>query len=121
MSAGTWIAVAALGGVGALARFGLDGAVSELVARELPVGTFVVNVLGAFALGVLAGSGAGADTVRLAGTATIGSFTTFSTWMLESRRLGEDGRTGAMWINLALSLGVGLGAVTLGRELGRAL
>ena len=117
MSAGTWIAIAALGGGGALARFGLDAAISELVARELPVGTLVVNLLGAFALGILAGSGAGADAFRLAGTATIGSFTTFSTWMLESRRLGEDGRTGAMWLNLVVSLGAGLGAVALGRAL----
>lgn len=121
MSVGTWIAVAALGGGASLARFGLDAAVSSRVGRELPLGTLVVNLLGAFALGILAGSGAGADAVRLAGTATLGSFTTFSTWMLESRHLGEDGRARAMWLNLALSLAAGLGAVAAGRALGRAL
>lgn len=116
-----WIAVAALGGAGALARFGFDTAVSRRVARELPLGTFAVNVVGAFALGLLVGLGGGPDALRLAGTATLGSLTTFSTWMLESRRLGEDGRAGAMWLNLALSLGAGLGAVAAGRAVGRAL
>jgi CrcB protein len=121
VSAGTWIAVAALGGGAAVARFGLDAAVSGWAGRELPFGTFAVNVAGAFALGVLAGTGAGADAVRLAGTATLGSFTTFSTWLLESRHLGEDGRSGAMWLNLLVSLAAGLGAVAAGRALGRAL
>ena len=121
MTAGTWIAVGALGGAGALARFGLDAAVSEWAARELPLGTLAVNLLGAFAVGLLVGTGPGADAYRLAGTATLGSFTTFSTWMLESRRLGEDGRAGAMWLNLGVSLGVGLGAVAVGRTVGQAL
>jgi CrcB protein len=55
------------------------------------------------------------------GTATIGSYTTFSTWMLEVHRPAEDGERGlAMW-NLVLSLAAGLGAVALGRALGGLL
>jgi CrcB protein len=106
-----WVGVALLGGAGALARFLLDAAVSERFGRDLPLGTFVVNVSGAFALGVL-GTGH-----LLAGTALLGSYTTFSTWMLESHRLGEDGRTRALAANLAISLAAGLGAAALGRAL----
>ena len=106
-----WVAVAALGGLGALARFLLDAAVSERVGRELPLGTLAVNVSGAFALGVV-GPGH-----LLAGTALLGSYTTFSTWMLESHRLGEDGRTRALLGNLAISLALGLAAAALGRAL----
>src|SRR4051812_31155967 len=106
-----WVAVALLGGAGALGRFLLDAAVSERVGRELPVGTLAVNVSGAFALGLL-GPGH-----LLAGTALMGSYTTFSTWMLESHRLGEDGRTKALLANLVVSLAAGLAAAALGRAL----
>jgi CrcB protein len=106
-----WVGVALLGGAGALARFLLDAAVSERLGRDLPLGTFVVNVSGAFTLGVL-GTGH-----LLAGIALLGSYTTFSTWMLESHRLGEDGRTRALAANLAISLAAGLGAAALGRAL----
>ena len=106
-----WVAVALLGGVGALGRFLLDAAVSERVGRELPLGTLAVNVTGAFALGLL-GPGH-----LLAGTALLGSYTTFSTWMLESHRLGEDGRTRAVLGNLAISLALGLVASAIGRAL----
>ena len=51
----------------------------------------------------------------------LGSYTTFSTWMLESQRLGEDGEFAAMALNLALSLVAGLVAVWAGRELGGLL
>ena len=106
-----WVAVAALGGVGAMARFLFDAFVSERSGRELPIGTLAVNVTGAFALGAL-GPGH-----LLAGTALLGSYTTFSTWMLESHRLGEDGRTRALLGNIALSLALGLAAGALGRAL----
>jgi len=106
-----WVGVALLGGAGALLRFLLDAAVSERVRRDLPLGTLAVNVSGAFALGAI---GAGH---LLAGTALLGSYTTFSTWMFESHRLGEDGRARAMLANLAISLAAGLGAAALGRAL----
>jgi CrcB protein len=118
MSALTWIGVAALGGVGAVARFGLDAVVSARVgAAVLPVGTLVVNVTGAFALGALSGAGVGGDALLLAGTATLGSYTTFSTWMLETHRAAEDGDSGAAALNIGLSLALGLAAVAAGRAL----
>lgn len=121
MSAGTWVAVAGLGGLGALARFGVDLAVLRRAGEAFPWGILVVNLTGAFAMGVLVGTGPSTATMRLAGTATLGAYTTFSTWMLNTRRLGEDGRRGALAANLVVSLLLGLLAVWAGRALGRSL
>ncbi len=106
-----------MGGVGALARFALDALVSERLGSGFPWGTLAVNVSGAFMLGVLAGTALRGDALVLAGTGALGSYTTFSTWMLESQRLGEDGQSRLLLLNMALSLGAGLGAVALGRAL----
>jgi fluoride exporter len=118
MSAPVWVAVGLLGGAGALLRFLLDGLVAAWGGREFPVGTFVINVTGAAVLGLLVGLGFTGDRLLLAGTATVGSYTTFSTWMLESQRLVEDGELVLAGANILLSLGVGLGAVALGRLIG---
>jgi fluoride exporter len=113
-----WAGVALLGGVGALLRFGLDGFVAEHAAgSEFPWGTFAVNISGSFVLGVLAGASLHGDALRLAGTATLGSYTTFSTWMLEAHRLGEDGSLAPGVLNVVLSLVVGVGAALLGRAI----
>lgn len=113
-----WVCVALLGGAGALLRFGLDGLVaSRAGGAEFPLGTFAVNVSGSFALGVLAGAALHGDALLLTGTATLGSYTTFSTWMLEAHRLGEDGSLALAVLNIVLSLMVGVGAVVLGRAI----
>jgi CrcB protein len=116
-----WIAVGVLGGIGALGRFFVDGLVAARDGRDFPLGTFLVNLSGAVVLGLLVGLGLTGDRLLLAGTATIGSYTTFSTWMLESQRLVEDGELVVAAGNLLLSLLVGLGAVALGRFIGAHL
>jgi CrcB protein len=116
-----WVGVGLLGGVGALARFLLDAAVSERAGSRFPWGTFVVNVTGTFALGVLVGADVHGDAFMLAGTATLGSYTTFSTWMFETHRLGEQGQRLGMVLNVVVSLAVGIGAAALGRVVGGAL
>jgi CrcB protein len=113
--------VGLLGGMGAVARFLLDGAVASRVATSFPFGTLAVNLTGALALGVLHGAGAGGDALRLVGTGLLGAYTTFSTWMLESHRLGEDGRPRLGLANLLVSLALGLACVWLGDQLGGAL
>lgn len=115
------IAVGLVGGVGAIARFALDGAVGSRTGREFPFGTLVVNVLGAFVLGVLVGSALDQTAYRLAGTGVVGAFTTFSTWMFESHRLGEDGEARLGLLNFVFSLVVGLAAAWAGRHLGNSL
>ena len=116
-----WFAVAVLGGAGAVGRLALDAAVSERAGDAFPWGTLAVNLSGAFALGVLVGADVAGDALLLAGTALLGSYTTFSTWMLESHRLGEDGEPGRMWLNLALPLIAGLAAAALGQVVGGLL
>jgi CrcB protein len=121
MSALEWIGVALLGGVGALARFLVDRAISVRGDRTFPTGTLVVNASGALLLGALTGAALSGGALLLAGTATIGSYTTFSTWMLETHRLGEDGELAAGALNVAVSLLVGVAAVAFGRLIGEAL
>jgi len=121
MTAPVWIAVGLLGGLGALLRYFVDGFIAERFGRDFPLGTFVVNMSGATVLGLLVGLGLGGDRLLLAGTATIGSYTTFSTWMLESQHLVEDGELATSGGNVLFSLGVGLGAVALGRFIGAHL
>jgi fluoride exporter len=118
MSALTWVGVALLGGAGAVARFVVDGAVAEREAGDLPVGTLVVNLSGAFLLGLVAGLALRGDALLLVGTAALGSYTTFSTWMLETQRLVEEGEGRPAAVNVVLSLAAGLAAVALGRALG---
>lgn len=112
------VGIALLGGLGALARFALDDAVSgRRLVPGFPLGTLAVNATGAFVLGVLHGAGTSGDALTLAGTAFLGSYTTFSTWMLESQRLGEDGEPLLVWANIAVSLLGGLAAFAIGAAL----
>jgi fluoride exporter len=121
VSALQWVGVALLGSAGALARFLLDRAISARSRSQFPRGTLAVNASGAFVLGALTGAAVSKGALLLGGAATIGSYTTFSTWMLETHRLGEDGELAAAAGNVLASVGVGLAAVLLGRLLGRAL
>lgn len=118
MSPWTWLGVAVLGGVGANARFLVHTIVSARSASELPIATLVVNVSGSLLLGLLAGVSLSGDALVLAGSATLGSYTTFSTWMLETELLAGGGRRGAALLNVLLSVAFGVGAVALGRALG---
>lgn len=120
MTLSVWIAVGVLGGMGALLRFLLDGLVAR-VGPGFPLGTFVINLTGAAILGALVGLGFSGDRLLLAGTATLGSYTTFSTWMFESQRLVEDGESTLAGGNFVISLLAGLGAVALGRLIGSHL
>ena len=112
-----WVGVGLAGGAGALARFALDALVSERLGSGFPWGTLAVNVSGAFLLGLVAGATLHGDALAVAGTGALGSYTTFSTWMLETQRLGEDGQPWLLALNLAVSVAAGLGAVALGRTL----
>ncbi|MGB9185330.1 MAG: fluoride efflux transporter CrcB [Solirubrobacteraceae bacterium] len=115
------LGIGLVGGVGAIARFVLDGALTARFGRAFPFGTLAVNLSGAFALGVVVGAALDQDAYRLIGTGLIGAFTTFSTWALESHRLGEDGELRLGVLNFAVSLVLGVAAAWAGRHLGRLL
>ncbi len=117
-----------LGGFfGAIARYLVDGFVSErTTAAAFPLGTLVINLSGAFVLGLLA-TLAIERSVLPAGIrgpvmiGFLGAYTTFSTWMLESLRLLEAGSWGLAIANLAGSAVLGILAVVAGVVLGRAV
>jgi fluoride exporter len=121
MSAWAWIGVAVFGGAGAIARFVIDGRISDRLDGDFPFGTLAVNLSGALLLGLLTGLELTGVTLLLAGTAALGSYTTFSTWMLESQRLVEDGAVRAGAVNAVLSVVLGVAAAALGRTIGTHL
>ena len=118
MTVPVWIAVGLLGGIGALGRFFVDGVIASRFGRDYPIGTLVVNLSGATLLGFLVGLGFTGTRLVLAGTATLGAYTTFSTWMLETQRLVEDGQLVLAGANIFISLVAGVGAAALGRFVG---
>lgn len=121
MTALVWTGVMLLGGVGAVCRFLLDRAVSARHSRGFPLGTLAVNLSGAFLLGFLGGLALNQHAALLAGTAFVGSYTTFSTWMLETQRLGEERRIWPAVANIVVSVALGLTAAWLGMSLGSRL
>lgn len=117
----TWSVLALGGGCGALFRFLVDGFVARRFAIALPMGTMVVNVTGAFALGLIDGAALPRDLALVIGTGLIGSYTTFSTWMFETQRLIEVRQHVRAAENIALSLALGLAAGAVGLWLGGRL
>jgi fluoride exporter len=117
-----WTGVVLIGGAGSVARFLVDGAVASAAAgRDFPYGTLVVNISGAVILGLLTGLALGHDQALLAGTAAVGSYTTFSTWMLETQRHVEERQHRKAFLNVTVSLVLGIAAAALGRVIGAHL
>jgi fluoride exporter len=120
-SALAWVGVGVFGAVGSLARFHVGGLVAARRPGDFPLGTFVVNLTGGFLLGLLTGLGMTGDALLVFGTGLLGGYTTFSTWMVEAQRLGEDGEWGLLWAYLLGSMLAGLAAAGLGWLIGAAI
>jgi len=107
----TPLLIALAGGLGATARFVLDGVVARRNPFRFPLGTVVINVTGSLLLGLLTGAVVaygGADQVELViGTGFLGGYTTFSTASVEAVRLAADTRA------LALSFAHAAGMLVL--------
>ena len=121
MSVLIWAGVVLIGGTGSVIRFLADGMVESTAGRDFPFGTMAVNVSGAAILGLITGLALGHDQALLAGTAAVGSYTTFSTWMLETQRLTEERQHRKAAVNVVASLAAGLAAAALGRLIGMQL
>ena len=121
MSILLWPAVVLIGGAGSALRFLADGMVESAAGRDFPFGTMAVNVSGAAILGLITGLALGHDQALLAGTAAVGSYTTFSTWMLETQRLTEERQHGKAALNVAASLAAGVAAAALGQLIGQQM
>ena len=121
MSAAGWVAVGLLGGTAAAARFLIDAAVTARSEHPFPLGILAINIAGALALGLVAGAALEGQALVIVAGGGIGSFATFSTWILDSHRLAEAGHTHLVWLNIGLSLLAGFAAVALGSWLGGAI
>jgi CrcB protein len=117
----TWCAAALAGALGALARYTVDAAVSARLRTDFPAGTLVVNLTGTFVLGLLVGAVSADDARFIAGTGFLGGYTTFSTWMVETERLGEAGAVRLLAANLVVPLAFGFGAAAIGWYVGRGI
>lgn len=114
------------GFAGAVARYLIDVRVSTWTGGSLPWGTFVVNVSGSLAAGVLFALviERAALPAELRGPLMIGflgAYTTFSTLALESWRMLEDGAWLVASLNLAGSVVIGVVALVVGITIGRAV
>jgi fluoride exporter len=110
-----WAGVVLIGGIGSVLRFLVDRAVARRAARPFPFGTLTVNISGAAVLGFLSGLALSKDAALLTGTAFVGSYTTFSTWMVETQRLGEERQMRPAVANIVVSVVLGLAAALLGQ------
>lgn len=119
------ILLSAGGAVGTLLRYGLSGLAHRVVGETFPWGTLLVNVLGCFLIGALWSASERTmvtPALRLfLFTGTLGAFTTFSTYGLETFNLLRDGEIVLGAANLLLNNVVGLVAVIGGFLLARVL
>lgn len=120
------VAVAVASALGGLCRYALGGVIARRAAGGFPWETFAINVSGAFVLGVLFAvlveQHATAPWLRAALlVGFLGSYTTFSTWTLETWRLVEGGAVGLAFANVAGSTVAGLAATWAGLTAGRGL
>lgn len=103
------IAIAVCGACGCLTRYYVSGWVYAILGRSFPYGTFVVNILGAFIIGLLMEFGIRSTLIppslRVGLTVGfLGGLTTFSTFSYETFRLMEEGNFLTAAANVLLSV-----------------
>lgn len=104
---------------GGLARYYLSGWVYSILGRAFPYGTFAVNIIGAYLIGLIMELGLRStsisDTLRVGLTVGfMGGLTTFSTFSYETFRLLEDGQFLTAFANVLASVAVCLALTWLG-------
>lgn len=111
------------GAVGAVLRYGVSGLSLRFLPAVFPYGTMIVNLIGSFVIGFLWGISEAvliAQHIRLMiFIGVLGSFTTFSTFSLESFNLLRDGEYIYFALNVILSVLLGLILVFAGYFLAR--
>ncbi|MFZ5816875.1 MAG: fluoride efflux transporter CrcB [Bacillota bacterium] len=117
-----YLTIGLAGAAGALSRHLLGMAMAAWLPSDFPLGTLLVNLTGSLLLGFAGGYGIERghlpEAWRLPVTAGfLGSYTTFSTWSVETVLLLEAGRRGLAFLNVTASLVLGLAAVWAGYTL----
>lgn len=112
------LAVGVAGSVGAVARFLTDGAVQDRRSGSFPLGTFTVNCVGSFILGVVTGlawyHGLGGRAHAVVGVGFCGAFTTWSSVTWETVRLVENGLGRLAAVSMLGGVAIALGFAALG-------
>ena len=117
----------ALGGlIGSVGRYWMAGAVQRFNAMEFPIGTFAVNLLGSFIVGLVLALSLDrglldADLRTFLAVGFCGGFTTMSTFSYETVSLLRDGSTGLALANVGATVALCLAAVWLGDLVARVL
>jgi CrcB protein len=116
--------VMAAGAVGVGLRYVLDAAITNRAGDAFPWSTLVINVLGAFALGLivalLTGHSIGEPLRPALTVGLLGGFTTFSAVTVEAVSLAEDGMLARAALYVLVTNVVGIAAAVAGLALGRA-
>jgi CrcB protein len=123
---GTLMWVALGSAFGGMARFFLSGFVGRRIGETFPWGTMVINVTGAFAIGVIAAAADGRLLDKPAAwalvvTGFLGSYTTVSSFSLQTLALARDGDLLRAGGNVALSVMLCLCAVAIGFAIGASI
>ena len=114
-----WGALIVGGGIGAGARYLLDGAIMRGRKDAFPLGILVVNIVGSFLLGLLTGVPQVSPAwLAIIGTGVLGGFTTFSTVAVETVLLAQRRRRDWAWVNLLGTFLVCLVAAAVGLTIG---
>jgi CrcB protein len=119
-----WLAVAAGGAIGTLARHGVNLVFGHVFVRAVPYATAAVNIAGSLVIGFLAGRIASGrlemdQPVRaFVFVGVLGGFTTFSSFMLDTFVLANGGDRTLAFANVAGQTFLGLITVYLGYHLG---
>lgn len=112
------LGVALVAGVGAVCRYVADRVISHQHDSVFPWGTFAINVVGSFVLGLTTGlathHGLSTIAATIIGSGFCAGFTTFSTWMWETLALTETGAILEASLNVIATLVLGLAAAALG-------
>jgi fluoride exporter len=113
-----WVALG--GAIGGPARFFISGFAARRFGETFPWGTLLVNATGAFAIGLVSSAAfALADPIQLfVVTGVLGSYTTVSSFSLQTLALAREGQSRQAALNVALSLGLCLAGVICGAALG---
>lgn len=103
------VSIALFGALGCVSRHYLSGWVYALLGKGFPYGTLVVNIAGAFVIGVLMEFGSrstllSADVRTGLAVGFLGGLTTFSTFSYETLRLLEDGEFLVASVNVLASV-----------------
>jgi fluoride exporter len=114
MSLGSAALVLLGGFLGGAARFLVSGVIGARVGELFPWGTLVVNVTGAFAVGLLAGLGLGGGLRDFLIVGVCGGYTTVSSFALQALALALDGQGRQAALSVLASTGLAMLAVALG-------